>query len=101
LDRRDPVVMQALENVVGTKTTDPGYLHPPLGRIRAIYDEIRRLDRAKLHEAERRRMAKVEAKPTIDTDAPASLDNVGRITAAPTATPPPAHVGHYTDGPAS
>jgi hypothetical protein len=101
LDKRDPVVMQALENVVGTETLDPGYLNPPPGRIQAIYDEIRRLDRAKLDEAERRRMAKVEAKPKIDADAPASLGNVCRITVTPTAILPPALVGHYTDGPAS
>ena len=101
MDKRDPVVMQALENVVGTETMDPGYLNPPPARIQAIYDEIRRLDRAKLEEAERRRVAKVEAKPKIDADAPASLGNVGRITVTPTAPRSAALVAQYTGGPAS
>ena len=99
LDMRDPVVMQALENVIGTKTLDPGYLHPPPGRIQAVYDEIRRLDRAKLNGAERRQTAKVKVKPKTGADAPASLGNVRRITVTPTATPHPA--GHYNWRPAS
>jgi hypothetical protein len=83
LDKRDPVVMQALENVVGTETMDPGYLNPPPGRIQAVYDEIRRLDRAQLDEAARRRMAKAEVKPKIDADAPASLGKACRIDPRP------------------
>jgi hypothetical protein len=53
MDKRDPVVMQAIANVVGAEEKNEGCLCPPPGKTQAIYDEIRRLDRARL-EAERR-----------------------------------------------
>jgi hypothetical protein len=61
MDKRDPVVMQAITNVIGTQTIDMGCLGPPPGQTQAIYDEIKRLDRARLDEAEDRRKAEVEA----------------------------------------
>jgi hypothetical protein len=61
MDKRDPVVMQAIANVIGTQTIDMGCLGPPPGQTQAIYDEIKRLDRARLDEAEDRRKAEVEA----------------------------------------
>jgi hypothetical protein len=59
--KRDPVVMQAIANVIGAQTIDLGCLGPPPGQTQAIYDEIKRLDRAPLDEAEDRRKAEVEA----------------------------------------
>jgi hypothetical protein len=59
--KRDPVVMQAIANVIGAQTIDLGCLGPPPGQTQAIYDEIKRLDRARLDEAEDRRKAEVEA----------------------------------------
>ncbi len=53
MDKRDPVVMQAIANVIGAENEDEGCLGPPPGKTQAIYDEIRRLDRARL-EAEHR-----------------------------------------------
>jgi hypothetical protein len=61
MDKRDPVVMQAIANVIGAQTTDMGCLGPPPGQTQAIYDEIKRLDRARVDEAEDRRKAEVEA----------------------------------------
>jgi hypothetical protein len=61
MDKRDPVVMQAIANVIGAQTIDMGCLGPPPGQTQAIYDEIKRLDRARLDEAEDRRKAEVEA----------------------------------------
>jgi hypothetical protein len=61
MDKRDPVVMQAIANVIGAQTIDLGCLGPPPGQTQAIYDEIKRLDRARLDEAEDRRKAEVEA----------------------------------------
>jgi hypothetical protein len=61
MDKRDPVVMQAITNVIGAQTIDMGCLGPPPGQTQAIYDEIKRLDRARLDEAEDRRKAEVEA----------------------------------------
>ena len=61
MDKRDPVVMQAIANVIGAQTKDMGCLGPSPGNAQAIYDEIRRLDRARLDEAEDRRKAEVEA----------------------------------------
>ena len=61
MDKRDPVVMQAIANIIGAQTKDMGCLGPPPGNAQAIYDEIRRLDRARLDEAEDRRKAEVEA----------------------------------------
>jgi hypothetical protein len=61
MDKRDPVVMQAITNVIGAQTIDMGCLGPSPGNAQAIYDEIRRLDRARLDEAEDRRKAEVEA----------------------------------------
>jgi hypothetical protein len=62
MDKRDPVVMQAIANVVGAEKKDEGCLGPPPGRTQAIYDEIRRLDRARL-EVERRLTAAIEPGP--------------------------------------
>ena len=59
MDKRDPVVMQAIANVVGTRPMDAGCLGPPPGQTQAIYDEIKRLDRVQL-EAEHRRAAEIE-----------------------------------------
>lgn len=60
MDEHDPVVMQAIANVVrAEKRKDEGCLGPPPGRTKAIYDEIRRLDRARV-EGERRLTAEVE-----------------------------------------
>ena len=64
MDKRDPVVMQAIANVIGTRTMDAGCLGPPPGQTQAIYDEIKRLDRVRL-EAEHRRAA--EIKPDLKT----------------------------------
>ena len=65
MDKRDPVVMQAIANIIGTRTMDAGCLGPPPGQTQAIYDEIKRLDRARL-EAEHRRT--VEIQPNLKTD---------------------------------
>ena len=81
MDKRDPVVMQAIANVIGTQTMDVGCVSPPPGRTRAIYDEIRRLDRVRL-EAEHRRAAEVEAEPKAGIDVavlPASHGTAGPI----------------------
>ena len=64
MDKRDPVVMQAIANVIGTRTIDAGCLGPPPGQTQAIYDEIKRLDRERL-EAEHRRT--VEIQPNLKT----------------------------------
>ena len=66
MDKRDPVVMQAIANVIGAQTIDVGCLGPPPGQTQAIYDEIKRLDRARLDEAEDRRKAEVEAQQKKD-----------------------------------
>jgi hypothetical protein len=59
MDKRDPVVMQAIANVIGTRTMDAGCLGPPPGQTQAIYDEIKRLDRVRL-EAEHWRAAEIK-----------------------------------------
>jgi hypothetical protein len=64
MDKRDPVVMQAIENVIGRRTMDAGCLGPPPGQTQAIYDEIKRLDRARL-EAEHLGVAKIQ--PNLKT----------------------------------
>ena len=65
MDQHDPVVMQAIANVMGTQTFDAGCLGPPPRRTQAIYDEIRRLDLARLDEAECRRTAEIQ--PNLKT----------------------------------
>jgi hypothetical protein len=81
MDMRDPVVMQAIANVIGTRAMDAGCLGPPPGQTQAIYDEIKRLDRARL-EAEHRRT--VEIQPDLKTGIqvaplPASPSPAGHI----------------------
>ena len=80
MDKRDPVVMQAIANVIGAQTVDMGCLGPPPGQTQAIYDEIKRLDRARLDEAEDRRKAEVEAQQ--EKDLPVSLRQVLPMAAA-------------------
>jgi hypothetical protein len=67
MDKRDPVVMQAIANVVGAGKKDVGCLGPPPGKTQAIYDEIRRLDRAQL-ESEHRLRFKRRDKMTISIE---------------------------------
>jgi hypothetical protein len=45
-DRRDPVVVQAIENVTYNKQMDEWWALSPGVRTHAIYVEIRRLDQA-------------------------------------------------------
>jgi hypothetical protein len=73
MDNRDPVVMQAIANVIGAQTIDMGCLGPQPGNTQAIYDEIRRLDKAGLDEAEDRRRAEVEAQQKKDASVPPNL----------------------------
>ena len=83
MDKRDPVVMQAIANVIGTRTIDAGCLGPPPGQTQAIYDEIKRLDRARL-EAEHRRTVEIQPNLKTDNDAdvlPASASTTGVINA--------------------
>ena len=77
MDKRDPVVMQAIANVIGAQTKDMGCLGPSPGNAQAIYDEIRRLDRARLDEAEDRRKAEVEAQQKAAEEGPSSLTAAG------------------------
>ena len=70
MDKRDPVVMQAIANIIGTRTMDAGCLGPPPGQTQAIYDEIKRLDRARL-EAEHR--GTVEIQPDLKTENDADM----------------------------
>jgi hypothetical protein len=50
MDRRDPVVAQAIQNVAARKFMDEGWASP-LERAKAIYDELRRLDLARVQNA--------------------------------------------------
>jgi hypothetical protein len=59
MDKRDPIVMQAIANVIGTQTMDAGCPGPQPGQTQAIYDEIKRLDRERL-EAEHRRASEIQ-----------------------------------------
>ena len=45
---RDPIVAQAIENVTGRHQTDDFWATSPHQRTKAIYDEIKRLDRAQV-----------------------------------------------------
>jgi hypothetical protein len=67
MDRRDPVVMQAIEKVIGTRTVDTGSICPWPQSAQAIYDEVRRLDLER-SKAGRRRTAEVEAQSNTGTD---------------------------------
>ena len=81
MDKRDPVVMQAIANVIGTQTIDAGCLGPPPGQTQAIYKEIKRLDRARL-EAEHRRAAEIQPDLTTGIQVaalPASPSAAGHI----------------------
>jgi type IV secretory pathway VirJ component len=46
-DRRDVVVLQAITNVTDRQRVDGWWVASPGDRTQAIYDEIRRLDRAR------------------------------------------------------
>jgi hypothetical protein len=48
MDTCDPVVMKAIKNVTGRKTTELWWEYSLHERTKAIYDEIRRLDGARL-----------------------------------------------------
>jgi hypothetical protein len=75
MDKRDPVVMQAIANVIGAQTIDMGCLGPPPGQTQAIYDEIKRLDRARL-EAEHRRTVEIQPNLKTDNDADALFTSI-------------------------
>ena len=48
MDTCDPVVMKAIKNVTGRKTTELWWEYSLHERTQAIYDEIRRLDGVRL-----------------------------------------------------
>ena len=94
MDKRDPVVMQAIANVIGTRTMDAGCLGPPPGQTQAIYDEIKRLDRARL-EAEHRRTVEIQADLMTSIDVavlPASASTSGVINMAAAVCEPSASI---------
>ena len=94
MDKRDPVVMQAIANVIGTRTMDAGCLGPPPGQTQAIYDEIKRLDRARL-EAEHRRTVEIQADLMTSIDVavlPASASTTGVINMAAAVCEPSASI---------
>jgi hypothetical protein len=49
-DRRDVVVMQAIANVTDRQPMEGWWEFTPGGRTHAIYDEVKRLDQARVNE---------------------------------------------------
>jgi hypothetical protein len=50
-DLRDPVVAQAIKNVTGRHQADYYWVFLPHERTQSIYDEVKRLDQARMDEA--------------------------------------------------
>jgi len=69
MDKRDPVVMQAIKNVIGAQTVDFGCIGPSPGRTQAIYDEIMRLDLERVR-GPHRETTEVQPNPVIVQPAP-------------------------------
>jgi hypothetical protein len=72
MDKRDPVVMQAIKNVIGTQAVDFGCISRSSERTKGIYDEIRRLDLERV-QSEHRGTAEVETHPNTGTGVAVSL----------------------------
>jgi hypothetical protein len=60
MDGHDPVVMQAIENAIEKHPIDDWWACSPRQRVRAIYDEIRRLD-ANRTKADARKLVDAES----------------------------------------
>jgi len=50
-DKRDPIVVQAIANVTSRQSMEDWWAFSPGVRTHAIYDEIRRIDRAEASES--------------------------------------------------
>jgi hypothetical protein len=77
-DLRDPVVAQAIKNVTGRHHTEDFWVISPHERTQAIYDEINRLDRARMNEAmPPRKMEAGKPSPSADSVKNAALKLMG------------------------
>jgi hypothetical protein len=67
-DLRDPVVAQAIKNVTGRHEADYFWAFLPRERAQSIYDEVKRLDRARMNEAmPPRKMEAGKPSPSADS----------------------------------